>query len=68
MEANSEAVNYLTSTQGGLISNTRIMDLPLAGRNMISLVTMAPGVVGLGTVTGGSPGSGVELIAFRLTL
>ena len=32
--------------------------LPLAGRNMISLVTLAPGVTGLGVTTNGSPGSG----------
>ncbi len=37
-----------------------LSDLPLAGRNMISLVTLAPGVIGTGTVTGGSPGSGVD--------
>src|SRR5579872_7224818 len=46
VEANTEAVNYLTSTQGGLLSNTRIMDLPLAGRNSMSLVSTQPGVVG----------------------
>lgn len=34
--------------------------LPLAGRNMVSLVTMAPGVTGLGTTANGSPGSGVD--------
>lgn len=32
--------------------------LPLAGRNMISLVTLAPGVTGLGVTSNGSPGSG----------
>jgi hypothetical protein len=32
--------------------------LPLAGRNMISLVTVAPGVTGLGVTSNGSPGSG----------
>ena len=34
--------------------------LPLAGRNMISLVTLAPGVEGKGTIAAGSPGSGVD--------
>src|SRR3954452_12081502 len=37
-----------------------LSNLPLAGRNMISLVTLAPGVIGTGTVSGGSPGSGVD--------
>src|ERR1700738_2941627 len=32
--------------------------LPLAGRNMISLVTLAPGVTGTGVTSNGSPGSG----------
>ena len=32
--------------------------LPLAGRNMISLVTLAPGVTGTGVSSNGSPGSG----------
>ena len=27
---------------------------------MVSLVTQAPGVIGIGTVTGGSPGSGID--------
>lgn len=32
--------------------------LPLAGRSMISLVTLAPGSTGLGVTSNGSPGSG----------
>jgi hypothetical protein len=50
----SESRNQVTLETQALAS------LPLAGRNMISLVTLAPGVIGLGTVTGGSPGSGVD--------
>jgi hypothetical protein len=42
------------------LETTALSSLPLAGRNMISLVTMAPGVIGIGTVVGGSPGSGVD--------
>ncbi len=39
--------------------NTQALSaLPLAGRNMISLVTLAPGVTGLGVTGNGSPGSG----------
>jgi hypothetical protein len=34
--------------------------LPLPGRNFINLVAIAPGVEGLGTVAGGSPGSAVD--------
>ena len=37
-----------------------VNSLPLPGRNMISLVTMAPGVTGLGIVAGGSPGSAAD--------
>jgi hypothetical protein len=35
-----------------------VSTLPLAGRNFISLVTLAPGVSGLGTMGGGTPGGG----------
>ena len=46
VEANSEAVNYLTSSQGGLLSSTRLQDLPVAGRNVMDLVLTQPGVIG----------------------
>jgi hypothetical protein len=42
------------------LETAALASLPLAGRNMISLVTTAPGVVGTGTVAGGSPGSGID--------
>jgi Carboxypeptidase regulatory-like domain len=35
-----------------------LSSLPLAGRSMISLVTLAPGVTGTGVTSNGSPGSG----------
>lgn len=35
-----------------------LSSLPLAGRSMISLVALAPGAVGLGVTSNGSPGSG----------
>lgn len=35
-----------------------LANLPLAGENMISLVTLAPGVTGTGVTSNGSPGSG----------
>jgi hypothetical protein len=47
----AESRNELT------IESDAVATLPLAGRSMISLVTMAPGVTGLGIVAGGSPGS-----------
>ena len=44
--ADSEAVNYLNSSQGGLLSSTRVSDLPLASRNAMDLVNSQAGVVG----------------------
>jgi len=40
------------------LSTQTLSSLPLAGRNMVSLVTLAPGVTGLGVTSNGSPGSG----------
>jgi len=40
------------------ISTRTLSNLPLAGENMISLVTLAPGVTGTGVTSNGSPGSG----------
>jgi hypothetical protein len=40
------------------LSTQTLSALPLAGRSMISLVTLAPGVEGLGVTSNGSPGSG----------
>jgi hypothetical protein len=37
-----------------------VAELPIVGRNLVTLVTMAPGVSGLGTSTSGSPASGVD--------
>ncbi|MBV9267479.1 MAG: TonB-dependent receptor [Acidobacteriaceae bacterium] len=50
----AETRNQLT------LETQALTTLPLAGRNMISLATLAPGAVGLGTTTSGSPGSGVD--------
>jgi len=50
-----------TETRNQLTLETQaVSDLPLAGRSMISLVTFAPGVVGLGTIASSTPGSGVD--------
>ena len=40
------------------LSTQTLSALPLAGRSMISLVTLAPGVTGTGVTSNGSPGSG----------
>ncbi len=40
------------------LSTQTLSQLPLAGRSMISLVTLAPGVTGTGVTSNGSPGSG----------
>ena len=42
------------------LDNKGVTQLPIIGRNLVTLVTMAPGVSGLGTSTSGSPGSGVD--------
>jgi Carboxypeptidase regulatory-like domain len=42
------------------LENQGVAQLPIVGRNLVTLVTMAPGVSGLGTSTSGSPASGVD--------
>src|SRR5579864_2798515 len=42
------------------IENQAVAQLPIVGRNLVTLVTMAPGVSGLGTSASGSPASGVD--------
>jgi hypothetical protein len=38
------------------LETPELSTLPMAGRSFVSLVTMAPGVSGLGTMGGGQPG------------
>ncbi len=38
------------------LENKAVAELPVAGRNLITLTTLAPGVSGLGTMGGGQPG------------
>jgi hypothetical protein len=59
-------LNTAESRNQMTLETSALSSLPLAGRNMISLVTMAPGVIGIGTVTGGSPGSGVDNFSTEL--
>jgi hypothetical protein len=42
------------------LENEAVSELPIVGRNLVTLVTLAPGVSGLGTSTSGSPASGVD--------
>jgi hypothetical protein len=42
------------------LENQAVAELPIVGRNLVTLVTMAPGVSGLGTSGAGSPASGVD--------
>jgi hypothetical protein len=42
------------------LEDRAVAQLPVAGRNLVTLVTLAPGVSGLGTSGSGSPGSGVD--------
>jgi len=42
------------------LESRAVAQLPVAGRNLVTLVTLAPGVSGLGTSGSGSPGSGVD--------
>jgi hypothetical protein len=42
------------------LDNKGVTELPIVGRNLVTLITMAPGVSGLGTSTSGSPASGVD--------
>jgi hypothetical protein len=38
------------------LENSGVAELPVAGRNLVTLTTLAPGVSGLGTMGGGQPG------------
>ena len=42
------------------IETQELADLPLQGRNLLALTTVAPGVTGLGLAPGGSPGSAAD--------
>jgi hypothetical protein len=42
------------------LENQAVAQLPVVGRNLVTLVTLAPGVSGLGTSSSGSPASGVD--------
>lgn len=62
VEVTGEApvLNTAESRNQQTLVSQELNSLPLAGRNMLNLVTLAPGVTGLGTVGFGSPGSAVD--------
>ena len=57
--AQAPVLNTADSRTEMTLETQAVENLPLQGRNMISLVTVAPGVTGLGLV-GGSPGSAAD--------
>ena len=61
VEVTGEAptINTADSRTQLTIESQAVSELPLQGRNLIALTTLAPGVVGLGLV-GGSPGSAAD--------
>jgi Carboxypeptidase regulatory-like domain len=56
----SPLVNTADSRTQMTLENQAVAQLPIVGRNLVTLVTMAPGVSGLGTSSSGSPASGVD--------
>ena len=59
MEVTGEAplLNTAETRNQMTLENAGVAELPVAGRNMVTLATLAPGVIGLGTQGGGQPGS-----------
>jgi hypothetical protein len=63
--AQSPLVNTADTRNQTTLETKELSDLPLAGRNMLALISVAPGVSGLGLAGGpgvasGTPGSGVD--------
>jgi len=58
--AEAPLVNTAETRTQLTLETPALSSLPLAGRSFTSLVTLAPGVSGLGVVGGGTPGSGVD--------
>ena len=56
VSATSPLVNTAETRNEMTLGTDALSTLPLAGHSYISLVTMAPGVSGLGTMGGGQPG------------
>jgi hypothetical protein len=60
VSAEAPVVDTADSRTQLTLENQAVAELPIVGRNLVTLVTMAPGVSGLGTSTSGSPASGVD--------
>src|ERR1035441_6156745 len=58
--AEAPVLNTAESRNQLTLETQALAELPLAGRSMISLVTTAPGAVGRGVTSNGSPGSGID--------
>jgi hypothetical protein len=63
--AENPLVNTAETRNQTTLETKELSDFPLAGRNMLSLISLAPGVSGLGLsggpgVASGTPGSGVD--------
>jgi len=56
----SPVVDTADSRNQLTLENQAVAQLPVVGRNLVTLVTLAPGVSGLGTSASGSPASGVD--------
>jgi hypothetical protein len=56
--AESPVVDTVDSRNQLTLENNAVRELPVPGRNMVTLTTLAPGVSGLGTTGGGQPGKG----------
>jgi len=63
--ANADSVNYLTSSQGGLLNSQRIQDLPVSGRNAMELVATQAGMV---TTSNGVNMNGARTDMMNITL
>jgi hypothetical protein len=60
VSAEAPVVDTADSRTQLTLENQAVAELPIVGRNLVTLVTMAPGASGLGTSTSGSPASGVD--------
>src|SRR5436190_708305 len=56
VSAESPVVDTTDSRNQLTLENQAVAQLPVAGRNLVTLTTLAPGVSGLGTTGGGQPG------------
>jgi hypothetical protein len=54
--AESPVVDTVDSRNHLTLENATVAQLPIPGRNLVTLTTLAPGVSGLGTMGGGQPG------------